>query len=80
MKKLSKTMIEHLQWMHGIQQSKTGRIKMKRPAYHENLRTHLALVRRGLVREDAVSCWLTEAGIAAASATAIFALKAPEEK
>lgn len=62
--KLSKTMLEHLRWMRDVQ--KSG-LEMRRPGHYENLRTHNALVRRGLVAEEADGrSYVTAAGISAA--------------
>lgn len=50
--KLSPRMLEHLAFALLIENS-DGRLRGMRPGHPANLRTHEALVRRGLLHEDA---------------------------
>lgn len=60
--RLSKVMLEHLRSIWQVYSGKN--VRCLRPTLYENVRTHGALVRRGLIREaEDGTVLLTEAGI-----------------
>jgi len=68
--KLSQRMLEDLKWCVGVEDSNKGqktKIGMRRPTHHQNIVTHEALLRRGMLEEDAEgNIRVTEAGRKAA--------------
>lgn len=59
--RVSKAMLEHLRYIwqvYSLPNAACGR-----PTHYENLRTHDALLRRGLIREEGGLTMITEAGI-----------------